>query len=75
MNARNVLLADFGIAILAAIVVLILTPGVAVAGMIAVVVLIACGVSFRHEARRRKRRGREPPRLGSNRTQARRRSG
>jgi len=51
----NVLLIDVGIAIVAAIVVLTITPGLAVAAMIAIVVLIACGISFRRESRRRRR--------------------
>lgn len=51
-GARHVLLVDLGIAVIAAIVVLTLTPGLAVAAMLAVVVLIGCVVSVRLEARR-----------------------
>ena len=52
---RNVLLVDVGIAIVAAIVVLTITPGLAVASMIAVAVLAACAISFSRESRRRRR--------------------
>jgi hypothetical protein len=52
---RNVLLVDVGIAIVAAIVVLTITPGLAVASMIAVAVLAACTISFSRESRRRRR--------------------
>jgi len=51
----GVLLADVGIAILAAIVVLTISPGLAVASLIAIAVLIACAISFRRESRRRRR--------------------
>lgn len=50
----NVLLVDVGIAIVAAIVVLTITPGLAVASMIAIAVLTACAISFRRESRRRR---------------------
>lgn len=53
---RNALLTDIGLAVLAAIVVLIITPGVAVAGMIAALVLVACAVSLARDVRRRNRR-------------------
>ena len=53
---RNALLTDIGLAVLAAIVVLIITPGVAVAGMIAALVLVACAVSLALYVRRRGRR-------------------
>jgi hypothetical protein len=49
---RNVLLVDLGIAIVAAIIVLLLTPGLAIAALIAILVLIACAISFRRESRR-----------------------
>jgi Flp pilus assembly protein TadB len=51
----GVLLADVGIAIVAAIVVLTITPGLAVASIIAIAVLTACALSFRRESRRRRR--------------------
>jgi hypothetical protein len=49
---RNVLLVDVGIAIIAAIVVLTITPGLAVAGTIAIAVLATCAISLRRESRR-----------------------
>ncbi len=53
---RNVLLTDIGLAVLAAIIVLIITPGVAVAGMIAALVLAACAVGLARDVRKRGRR-------------------
>ena len=53
---RNALLTDFGVAVLAAIIVLIITPGVAVAAMIAILVLAACAVSLARDVRKRARR-------------------
>ncbi len=50
---RNALVTDLALAVLAAIVVLILTPGVAVAGMIAILVLLGCVASFVVDSRRR----------------------
>lgn len=56
---RNVLLIDVGIAIVAALVLLAITPGLAVAATIAMVVLATCAISFRRESRRQRRaRGR-----------------
>lgn len=57
----NVLLVDLGIAILAAIIVLTITPGVAVAAAIALVVLSGCAVGFRRDSRRRRARGARRP--------------
>ena len=51
----DVLLVDLGIAILAAVIVLTITPGLAVASMIAIAVLIACAISLRRESRRQHR--------------------
>ena len=51
----NVLLVDVGIAIIAAIVILTITPGFAVASIIAIAVLTACAISFTRESRRRRR--------------------
>jgi hypothetical protein len=63
---RDVLLADIGIAVLAAVLVLVITPGVAVAGMIAILVLVACAVSLVVDSRRGRKappvRARRPPR-------------
>jgi hypothetical protein len=50
---RSPLLTDLAIAVIAAILILVLTPGVAVAGMIALLVLAACGVSLVLDSRRR----------------------
>jgi len=61
----NVLLVDVGIAIVAAIVVLTITPGLAVASMIAIAVLAACAVSFTRESRRQHRS--QAPRRGNRR--------
>jgi hypothetical protein len=47
---------DLGIAIALAVIVLIVSPGVAVAGMIAALVLVICGVTFAIGAKRRPRR-------------------
>lgn len=52
---RNVLLVDLAIAIVAAIVVLAVTPGLAVAAMIAILVLAGCALSMGRESRRRAR--------------------
>lgn len=51
------LLVDLGIAIVAAIIVLTITPGLAVAAAIALVVLGGCAVGFRRDSRRRRARG------------------
>ena len=51
----KVLLVDVGIAIVAAIVILTITPGLAVASIIAIAVLTGCTISFRRESRRRRR--------------------
>jgi hypothetical protein len=51
---RQVLLIDAGIALLIALLVLILTPGVAVAGLLALLVLVVCAISFAVDARRRR---------------------
>jgi hypothetical protein len=53
--SRSPLVADLAIAVLAAIVILVLTPGVAVAGLIALLVLAACGVSLVIDSRRGRR--------------------
>jgi len=46
-----VLLVDIGVSIVAALAVLALTPGLAVAAPIAIAVLAACAVSLRRESR------------------------
>jgi hypothetical protein len=52
---RNTLLADVGLAALVAVVVLIISPGLAVTGMIALLVLLICGVSLLVGSRRARR--------------------
>jgi hypothetical protein len=47
-----VLAIDVGLAVLLAALVLILTPGVAIAGIIALIVVIVCVISLVWEARR-----------------------
>lgn len=51
----KVLLVDVGIAMFAAIVILTITPGLAVASIIAIAVLTGCTISFKRESRRRRR--------------------
>ncbi len=51
---RQLLLADAGIALVIALLVLILTPGVAIAGLLALLVLIICAITFVIDARRRR---------------------
>ncbi len=69
---RNAIVTDLVLAVLAAIAVLILTPGVAVAAMIAILVLARCAVSFVLDSRRRSSR-RARQRMTSGRAPARRR--
>jgi Flp pilus assembly protein TadB len=52
---RSPLITDLAIAVVAAILILVLTPGVAVAGLIALLVLAACGISLVIDSRRRRR--------------------
>ncbi len=62
----NLLLVDAGIAALAAIVVLILAPGLAVVAIIALVVLVVCAISLlvgRLRSRAQRRSVRSRPRL------------
>jgi hypothetical protein len=47
-------LTDVAIAVLAAVLILVLTPGVAVAGMIALLVLLAGAVTLVFDSRRRR---------------------
>ena len=56
--SRRIALIDLGIAVVLAILVLIISPGVAVAGIIAGLVLVICGISFALDARRRPRKAR-----------------
>jgi len=53
---RNTVLIDAGIAALLAILVLIIAPGLAVVGLLAILVTVACAISFAFDRRRRRRR-------------------
>jgi hypothetical protein len=59
---RRALTAELAIAVAAAVVVLVVSPGYAISGLLAIIVLLACGVSLLRERRRpaprRSRRGR-----------------
>lgn len=59
MRNRTLVL-DFLIALVAMIVLVIVSPGLAVVGLVAMLVLILCGVSFVID-RLRRRRGAPPP--------------
>lgn len=56
--SRNILLIDLAVAAFVAVIVLILTPGVAVAGLIALLALAGCAVGFRRDSRARAARAR-----------------
>ena len=58
---RNPLVIDLALALLAAILLLIIAPGIAVAGLIGLLVLIFSVVSFARQSR--KRRPRAPTRV------------
>ncbi len=51
----NTLLVDVGLAALVAVVVLIISPGLAVTGIVALLVLLICGVSLLVASRRARR--------------------
>jgi predicted histidine transporter YuiF (NhaC family) len=61
---RRVLSVDIAIAVAVAVVVLIISPGYAISGLLAIIVLLICGVSLLRERRATTRRGRRmsPPR-------------
>ena len=69
---REVLAIDLAVAVVLAALVLILSPGVAVAGMIALIVLLVCVFSVVWDIRRGRRRS-GTRRTGSRRTGSRRR--
>jgi hypothetical protein len=73
---RNTLMIDFAIALGAMIVLVVVSPGLAIVGLIAVLVLMVCGLSLLFDGWRRRRGGlREPrggPRAGTVRRSARR---
>jgi ABC-type bacteriocin/lantibiotic exporter with double-glycine peptidase domain len=53
---RNALLVDAGIALVLAILVIVISPGLAVVGLLALLVLLICAISFLVDRRRRRRR-------------------
>jgi peptidoglycan/LPS O-acetylase OafA/YrhL len=53
---------DFAIALGAMIVLVIVAPGLAIVGLIALLVLVACGLTFLFDVWRRRRGGRPPSR-------------
>jgi hypothetical protein len=69
---RNTLLIDAAVAVLLAVLTLILAPGLAVVGMIALLVLVICVVSFVLDGRRQRSRGTRPRRPPSRRPPPRR---
>jgi hypothetical protein len=54
--SRNTLLVDAGIALLLAILVVVISPGLAVVGLLALLVLLVCAISFAFDLRKRRRR-------------------
>jgi ABC-type bacteriocin/lantibiotic exporter with double-glycine peptidase domain len=56
---RNTVLVDAGIAVVLAAVVLIVSPGLAVVAILAIIVVVVCAISFAIQARPRRSR---PPR-------------
>ncbi len=63
---RNTLVADAAIAVVLAALVLILAPGLAIVAMLAILVIVICGVSFLLDARQvRAGRRRAPQRRSS----------
>ena len=52
---RNTLLIDAAIAAILTILIVVLSPGLAVVGLIAILVVIVCGVSFALDTRRRRK--------------------
>ena len=53
---RNTLLVDAGIALVLAILLIVISPGLAVVGLVALLVVLACGISFGIDRLRRRRR-------------------
>jgi ABC-type bacteriocin/lantibiotic exporter with double-glycine peptidase domain len=56
---RKTLLVDAGVALVLAILVIVISPGLAVVGLLALLVLLVCAASFGID-RRRRRRHRDP---------------
>jgi UPF0716 family protein affecting phage T7 exclusion len=59
---RNTLLTDIALAVGLAAIVLIVAPGLAVVGIVALLAVIICGVTFGFGALRRRRGGQMPRR-------------
>ena len=55
---RSTLIVDIAIALAAMIVLVIISPGLAIVGLIAILVLVGCGLSFVFDTWRTRRRGR-----------------
>jgi ABC-type bacteriocin/lantibiotic exporter with double-glycine peptidase domain len=53
---RKTLLVDAGVALVLAILVIVISPGLAVVGLLALLVLLVCAASFGIDRRRRRRR-------------------
>jgi multisubunit Na+/H+ antiporter MnhB subunit len=53
---RNALLVDAGIALVLAILVIVISPGLAVVGLLALLVVLICALSFGVDRLRRRRR-------------------
>jgi ABC-type bacteriocin/lantibiotic exporter with double-glycine peptidase domain len=61
--SRNTLLIDAGIAAALAILILVIAPGLAVVGLLALLVVIVCAISFVLDLRRRRSDRLSPRRL------------
>lgn len=59
---RNTLLIDAAIAVILAIVAIVVAPGLAVVGLLAILVLLVCAVSFAVDRRRKRRSTASRPR-------------
>ncbi len=55
---RNTLAIDAGIAVLIAVLILVISPGLAITGLIALLALLGIGISFLIDSRRSRRRAR-----------------
>ena len=55
---RNTLIVDVGLALAAMILLVIISPGLAIVGLVAILVLLVSGLSFVFDAWRTRRRGR-----------------
>jgi ABC-type bacteriocin/lantibiotic exporter with double-glycine peptidase domain len=62
---RATLIVDVAIAAILTILIVVLSPGLAVVGLIALLVVLVCAVSFALDRLRRKPSRREPPLSGS----------